>query len=213
MKNVIFVIFNLMMRIVSVVYPYSLHGKIKLYRDVLYTLWIKNILGELGERSIISFPCNVQGGGSSQIKIGDHSHIKKNCVIGCWATFAGQKFSPAIKIGNYCTIGEYCHISAINEVVIGDGTLTGRFVFIGDNSHGNLSWSEADIPPSKRKLKSKGGIVIGYNVWIGDKATILSGVHVGDNVVIAANSVVTSDLPSHCVAGGVPAKVIKQLMK
>jgi acetyltransferase-like isoleucine patch superfamily enzyme len=74
-----------------------------------------------------------------------------------------------------------------------------------------LSWGEASIPPVKRTLKSKGEVKIGNNVWIGDKATILGGVTIGDNVIIGANSVVTHDVPSNCVAAGNPAKIIKKI--
>ena len=60
-------------------------------------------------------------------------------------------------------------------------------------------------------MSSKGGIVIGDNVWIGDKCTILSGVSIGDGCIIAANSVVTQNVPSYSVVAGVPARIIKQL--
>ena len=56
-------------------------------------------------------------------------------------------------------------------------------------------------------------MIIGNNVWIGEKATILPGVHIGDSVVIAANSVVTKDIPSFSVAEGVPAQIIKTYKK
>lgn len=52
---------------------------------------------------------------------------------------------------------------------------------------------------------------IGNDVWIGGNCTILPGVTIGNNVVIAAGAVVTKDIPDNCVAGGVPAKVIKQI--
>jgi Acetyltransferase (isoleucine patch superfamily) len=117
--------------------------------------------------------------------------------------YAGDLFSPSISIGDNCNIGEYCHISAINKITIADGVLTGRFVYIGDNAHGGLSWEEAGIPPAKRKLITKGEIMIGRNVWIGDKSTILGGVSIGDNVIIGANTVVTHDIPSNTVVGGV----------
>jgi acetyltransferase-like isoleucine patch superfamily enzyme len=57
----------------------------------------------------------------------------------------------------------------------------------------------------------KGNIVIGDNVWIASRATILKGVTIGEGSVIAAGSVVTKDVPPYCVAAGVPAKVIKRL--
>ena len=53
-------------------------------------------------------------------------------------------------------------------------------------------------------------VKIGNGVWVGAHATILSGVTIGDNAVIAAGAVVTKDVPANAVAGGVPAKIIKQ---
>ena len=62
----------------------------------------------------------------------------------------------------------------------------------------------------ERDLHSKGAVVIGKNVWIGDKVSILSGVTIGDNAVIGANSVVTKSVPEGCIVAGVPARVIKK---
>lgn len=56
---------------------------------------------------------------------------------------------------------------------------------------------------------SKGDIVIDDDVWIGYRATILSGVHIGQGAVVAAGAVVTKDVPPYAIVGGVPAKVIK----
>lgn len=58
-------------------------------------------------------------------------------------------------------------------------------------------------------------IIVGENVWVGAKATILMGVTIGDNVVIGANAVVTRDIPPGgvIVGGGVPAKIIGQTVK
>ena len=53
--------------------------------------------------------------------------------------------------------------------------------------------------------------MIGRNVWIGDKVTILGGVTIGDNVIVGAESIVTHDIPSNSIAGGTPARVIKSL--
>ena len=54
-------------------------------------------------------------------------------------------------------------------------------------------------------------VKLGKNVWVGAHATILPGVTVGDNAVIAAGAVVTKDVPAGCVVAGVPARVIKQI--
>ncbi len=65
--------------------------------------------------------------------------------------------------------------------------------------------------PIHRPLVVKGPIVIEDNVWIGERVCILSGVNIGKGAIIAANSVVTHDVPEYCVAAGSPAKVIKQI--
>ena len=68
-----------------------------------------------------------------------------------------------------------------------------------------------DLDPYKRGNMVIKPIKIGKRVWIGAHATILSGVTVGDNSIIAAGAVVTKDVPANSVVGGVPAKVIKTL--
>lgn len=204
--------FSIIMHLISYLYPYKLHQKLQSKRDALYTLWIRNFLGHVGEHSRICRPCSLQGGGQKNISIGDYTTIQGTSILGCWTKYGSQEFPNAsISIGNYCSIGEYNHITACNKISIGDGLLTGRYVIISDNSHGGLSEEEAQIAPANRDLKSKGEVVIGNNVWIGEKATILSGVRIGDNVIIAANAVVTSDIPANCMAAGVPAKVVKRI--
>lgn len=211
MKAVIKKILVCLMWIVSKLYPYKLSEKMRAFRVVLYTMWIRNFIGHVGEHSTISNPCSLQGCGRKRILIGDYTCIQSHGVLGCWERYGEQRFSPSLTIGSHCSIGEYNHITACNKITIGDGLLTGRFVYIGDNAHGGLSLEEAVIPPVERKLQSKGEVVIGNNVWIGDKATILAGVHIGDNVIVAANAVVTKDTPCNCVVAGVPARIIKSL--
>ena len=199
------------MWVVSKIYPYSISQRLHSVRDVLYTMWIKNFISQMGGHSRIAYPCSLQGDGLKRIVIGDYTCIQSHSILGCWEKYGDQQFSPSIIIGNHCSIGEYNHITACNKITIGDGLLTGRFVYIGDNSHGGLSKMESKVPPIDRKLQSKGEIIIGNNVWIGDKATILGGVSIGDNVIVGANSVVTKNVLSNTIVAGVPAKVVKSI--
>lgn len=118
---------------------------------------------------------------------------------------------PEIDIGNNVAIGYDCHITAINRIRIGNNCLLGRLITITDNSHGDNSEEDLVLPPIKRPLYTKGAVVIGDNVWIGDKVTILPGVIIGDNVIIGANSIVSKSIPSNSVAVGVPAVVKRKI--
>ncbi len=172
--------------------------------------WNGLTLYHIGRKVRIGRHCTFEGD-LKTISIGDESRIDSYCVIGARngidSRWKGHHF--LIQIGKKCIIGQYNHITAINKIVIGDNLLTGRNVLITDNSHGCFTEEELAIHPLERELKSKGEVIIGKNVWIGDKATIMPGVHIGDGCIIGANSVVTHDIPSYCVAVGNPARVIK----
>lgn len=215
MKTGIKLILHALIWLLSRIFTYNFKVWICTKRNTLYTMWIRNFLGKVGEHSSIHYPCSLQGGGAKRIIIGDGTCIHSHCILGCWERYnaydAEQFFTPSIIIGNHCSIGEYTQITSCINITIGDGLLTGRYVYIGDNSHGGLSMEEAHIPPAQRRLLSKGKVKIGDNVWIGDKATILGGVIIGNNVIIGANSVVTHSIPSDCIVTGAPAKIIKQL--
>lgn len=133
---------------------------------------------------------------------------KYNCYINGMAVI--QELTPELVIGKNCCFGAFNHITCTNKVTIGDNCLTGKWVTITDNSHGETNDNCLKIPPIKRPIYSKGVVMIGNNVWIGDKATILPGVTIGDGAVIAANAVVTKDVPAYCVAAGNPSRIIKK---
>lgn len=103
--------------------------------------------------------------------------------------------SAILKIGSFCSIAE--------EVV---------FLLGADHPTDHVStypFKYKLLHSPKLEAISKGDIVIGDDVWIGYRVTIMSGIHVGQGAVIAAGSVVTKDVPPYAIVGGVPAKVIK----
>lgn len=93
----------------------------------------------------------------------------------------------------------------IAPVTIGD------YVMIGPNT----MITTVNHPMSPRKRRAHIGqakpVVIGRDVWIGGNCTILPGVTIGNNVVVAAGAVVTKDVPDNCVVGGVSAKIIREI--
>lgn len=148
--------------------------------------------------------------GGKNIEIGNNVWIGKGVqLLATVKSGAGQEFMPKITIGDNCNIGDYSHITCINEIRFGKNVLLGKNILISDNSHGATDRLVISIPPNRRPLVSKGPVIIDDNVWIGEKASILPGVHIGYGAIIGAGSVVTKDVPPFAVVGGNPARIIK----
>lgn len=113
---------------------------------------------------------------------GKNIHVGKNFLANYNVTILD--IAP-VHIGDYVMIGPNTLITTVNHPI----TPMGR----------------------RRHLGIAKPVVIGNDVWIGGNVTILPGVRIGNNVVIAAGAVVTKDIPDNCVAGGVPARVIKEI--
>lgn len=149
--------------------------------------------------------------GAECIEVGGDCTFSPDCELTAWTEYKDKRYQPSIIIGNGCTFRQRVHITAINKIQIGDHLLTGNDVLISDNNHGVIEKKDLQISPQYRSLSSKGEIIIGNNVWIGDKACIIGKVTIGDGAIIGANSVVTKDVPAYSVVAGVPAKLLKQL--
>lgn len=208
MKKIFFVLLRATAIISSKLYSLKTKNRIEYFLDLFYTYWIMNSINNIGNNVIISNNVDFQGTKIKNIKIGNNTLIRKKSILGCWDS-CNNNYNPHIIIGNNCHIGEYTHITAINSIIIGDGVLTGRYVYISDNNHGNTDIDSLHLAPLERELCSKGPVIIEDNVWIGDKVAILSGVTIGKGSIIAANAVVTKDVPPYSIVGGIPAKIIK----
>lgn len=149
--------------------------------------------------------------GAKYISVGNYSDIQRMTYLTAWDSYCGMRFSPRICIGNDCHIGAFNHITCVNRIEIGNGFVSGKWVTITDNAHGVSNIDSMIKPVSKRRIVSKGPVIIGENVWLGDKVSVMPGVTIGDSVIVGANSVVTNNIPPFCVVGGIPAKIIKKL--
>lgn len=177
-------------------------GKIlRFSQDWIYTGIYKNCFLHFGD-SILKYPL-VNLIGSKKISIGDGCIIEKGLQLEAWGE------NTKIAIGNNCLISANTHITAYTSITIGDDFLSGSNVLISDNSHGDSTMNDMAIPPRQRPIKSKGGIIIGKKVWLGNNVSILSSVIIGEGAIIGANSVVTHDIPPYSVAVGSPAKIVK----
>lgn len=117
------------------------------------------------------------------------------------------EFPSEIRIGNNVHIGAYNRFASRELVEIEDDVLFAAYVHITDHSH---DYRDVNVPVYMQGLIGKGPVRIGKGTWIGLRCSILSGVTIGEHCVIATGAVVTNDIPSYSIAGGVPAKVIKK---
>lgn len=177
----------------------------------LYTFLLRKRFAHWGKGSHIDWR-TMKLKGLKYISVGDKTFIAKGVQLTAWDSHNGIHYKPSVTIGNACSIRDNCHITAVNSIRIGDNLLTGTNVLITDNSHGEATREQMDIPPTQRKLFSKGPVIIGNNVWLGNNVCVMPGITIGDGAIIGANSVVTHDIPPYCMAAGVPAKVIKSVL-
>lgn len=112
-------------------------------------------------------------------------------------------FGKNIAVGKRVFINACCHFQDHGGVEIGDGCQIGHNVVFATLDH--------ELPPQDRHTTYPAPIVLGRNVWVGSNATILGGVSIGDNAVVAAGAVVTRDVEANSVVGGVPARIIKTI--
>ena len=170
-------------------------------------------------------PCNVDIHKSSKIEIDGYFNFNLPCILkkknniageliigkgatlkvkGCFSVYSGSSIAinegASLILGNGY-INQDSKIRCREKIVIGDGTIISENVHIRDSdTHTILNSNHIPTQP----------VYIGKNVWIGLGSIILKGVTIGDGAIIAAGSVVTKDVPSNCLVGGNPAKVIKE---
>ena len=144
-------------------------------------------------KKYIDFGCNLTTGRYCRIEV-NGVHKKKKLIF-----------------GDNVNIGDNVSIRCANSIIIGNNVLMGSRVLVIDNAHGAYSGVKQDSPdisPNERKLSSA-PIVIEDNVWIGENSVIQMGINVGYGSIIAANSVVTKNVPARSIVAGMPAKIIK----
>jgi acetyltransferase-like isoleucine patch superfamily enzyme len=148
----------------------------------------------------------------SKIVIGNGTHIRGELTV--------FKYGGEIKIGDNCYIGENTIIRSGELITIGNDVLISHCVNIMDtNAHeiNHVERAESYIEMLKNGHKSLKGnvktapVLIDDNVWISFNVSILKGVHIGRGSIIASDSVVLHDLPPFVLAGGNPAKILKNL--
>ncbi|UFH32513.1 sugar O-acetyltransferase [Chryseobacterium sp. C-71] len=112
-------------------------------------------------------------------------------------------YGKHINIGKNVFINFDCTFLALGGITIEDDVLIGPKV--------NLITENHPLNPKERKGLIAKPILIKKNAWIGANATILPGLTIGENAVVAAGAVVSKDVPDNMIVGGIPAKIIKEI--
>lgn len=159
------------------------------------------------EARIIRFPIDVRG--KRSIKISKGFTTGRGCRIEAYPRTDQQ----VLFIGENFQMNDYCHITAVEKVIIGNNVLLASKIYISDSSHGSYAGNEFDSSPDTiphdRPLVTK-PVIIEDNVWLGEFVSVLPGVTIGKGTIVGANSVVSKSLPSYVIAVGTPAKPIKK---
>jgi acetyltransferase-like isoleucine patch superfamily enzyme len=108
--------------------------------------------------------------------------------------------SGDVSIGARCAIGNFSSITAHGAVNIGDDFLCSSHLVVNSGTHDVLT-----------RQPYQTHVLIGNNVWVGTRVTIIGDTEIGDNCVVAAGALVRGAFPPNSVLGGVPAKVLKTL--
>ncbi len=179
----------------------------RLARRVAMALYPRpRALGAIGRDSLVMLPRRVQG--APHVHIGDDTIIQAHGWIAAFDAFGAQRFQPRIQVGDGCRIGRGVIITAIEEVVIGDGCLFSEQVFVSDHAHQALP---GPVAPTRQPLVPGGAVRIGRHCFVGIRASIMGGVQLGDHCVVGAHAVVTRSFPAGSVIAGVPARLIRTM--
>ena len=128
----------------------------------------------------------------------DPTGFEANNVLFNWPEF-----------GDKLIIGKFCALASGTQFIMGPANHRTSSISTYPFAVFGGAWAER-VPPHLDQLPRKGDIVVGNDVWIGRNSVILPGVHIGDGAVIAAQSVVSRDVPPYTVYGGNPARFLKE---
>lgn len=147
--------------------------------------------GSFGRGSVIVSPRILRGV--------ERIHVGSGCAIYPGAWLQSEPGGADLRIGDRVYLGHDVHVHAADLVSIGDGGVIADGVFIASVDHQR---------ETRDDVVGTGPVVIGDDVFIGQRAVVLGGVTIGDGATIGAGAVVTKDVPAGTVAAGVPARII-----
>ncbi|MBN1342108.1 MAG: acyltransferase [Phycisphaerae bacterium] len=185
----------------------------RLYRSLFGALGRKAVFGSgviirhprkisAGNALVVSDGCVLDARDRSDrgIRIGDNVLLGHGAMLRCK--------NGNIAIGSNVGLGANACIYAVegNTVEIGDNVQIAPFAYIGGTQYHT---DRIDVPIMAQGIDPRGGNRIGDGAWLGARCTLIDGVNVGNDAIVAAGAVVTKDVPPFAVVAGVPARVLR----
>ncbi len=135
------------------------------------------------------------------IRIGNDVYIGRNTIVYCK--------NGDIELGDRVNVSSNCEIFSSNRLVVGPDTVVAAYSYL--LSGGSYDIEDRTPFSLQAGTESKGPLEIGENCWIGAHVTVVDGASIGTRSVIAAGAVVVKPVASGVLAGGVPARVIREI--
>lgn len=137
------------------------------------------------------------------ISIGDWVSIGAGAVIEALVPDDGV----TVTFGDGAYVGHQLRLTAVGEVVIGEEAMLSDRCYVSDTNH---IYEDVTQPIKRQGLRPGRRVEIGPGAWLGVGATVCGPVRVGQNSVVGAGCVVTTDVPDFCVVAGNPARIVRR---
>ena len=159
----------------------------------------------MGRTSLVCPPTMIRG--HEHIEVGEEVIVLPGCVVSVVTEHLGRSYDPRLRIGHGVRIGCDAFIACCGSVEIQDRVLTADRVFIGDTFHG---YRDASLAVGDQPLADPRPVTIETGAFLGIGSAVLPGVTVGEGACVAANAVVTKDVPPRSLAVGNPARIVRR---
>lgn len=135
-------------------------------------------------------------------------HIGSFVSIGAYAVIEAlvPERGVTVRIEDAAYVGNFARITAVGEVIIGEEAMLSDRVYVSDTGH---VYEDVTQPVKRQGLRDGRRVEIGRGAWVGIGAAIVGNVRIGENAVVAANTVVRQDVPDRTVVAGNPAQVVR----
>ena len=151
-KTIVKIFFRIIIWFNKLLHGEIIYSYICYLKNLYYTEKMKDYLS-MGSNCIIQYGVSIIE--NKNVSIGDNVVVRKGSVLHCWKRIGNQRFLSELTIGSNSSIGFNNHITCINKIHIGEGFLSGSYCLITDNSHGTLSFEDANIPPKIGRCNQK----------------------------------------------------------